>query len=646
MATDIYKAVPALNTLNVNLNDFAPDNLSLEMYKGLLKIGEEFDNTKQTAIFNQTITNLDRADQEYKNTFLSNKDVDFQNGEFREKALTGLNDTVEYKKKLILDTKGLDGAMKQKLYGHLSDKSGSIALGVHSDILTFETKENIDLTIDMKAKVSNLIKNSDINTDRTVYYDSFIDTMNRMKFFGAGTAKFYQDSINELAKAETHGYGSYLNNVIIHSGSYDTIPKKREALNKWLQDNYNDEALNKKVLEITKNSDFTIEEKDFLKGALKENLESQYTKANGEIYNLEVDYYAQVRTEKAMANAAEVQARATREQTAAMELVKAREKADEAFQSNDLRGLNSMKIGRPSMASDVLRESYLIEVTGLGKNELIKNGIYVDSFTDREISELKSVKDITIKNGNDMYSFYNSNIAGILKGNSTQDQELMMRELHKKGVFDYNTAKLIQGKDENKKRDIINMQQYMNTGAGFNNKIDTSKLSHNDFLFKLMSEKMKNNPVAQKMFIDYYSGKNQSGELGVGVHLSNGKDFGTSLNVRTKNDENLRNDMMKRSDYFLELSKPANFTKAQYNPNIRDSAAESEAGIMTNIKTPNPPSNPRLKSEEGSHDTEPVYKNEKKGGGGKSDVPPPKPEDEKKNENKPVTKGDQLKSLL
>ena len=66
MATDIYKAVPALNTLNVNLNDFAPDNLSLEMYKGLLKIGEEFDNTKQTAIFNQTIANLDRADQEYR----------------------------------------------------------------------------------------------------------------------------------------------------------------------------------------------------------------------------------------------------------------------------------------------------------------------------------------------------------------------------------------------------------------------------------------------------------------------------------------------------------------------------------------------------------------------------------------------------
>ena len=124
MSTNIYKAVPALNTLGVNLKDFAPDNLSLEMYKGLLKIGEEFDNTKQTAIFNQTLTNLDRADQEYKNKFLSNKDIDFQNGEFRESALKGLNDTVEYKKKLILDTKGLDGAMKQKLYGHLSEKSG------------------------------------------------------------------------------------------------------------------------------------------------------------------------------------------------------------------------------------------------------------------------------------------------------------------------------------------------------------------------------------------------------------------------------------------------------------------------------------------------------------------------------------------
>ena len=643
MSTDIYKAVPALNTLNVNLNDFAPDNLSLEMYKGLLKIGEEFDNTKQTAIFNQTITNLDRADQEYKNTFLSNKDVDFQNGEFREKALTGLNDTVEYKKKLILDTKGLDGAMKQKLYNHLSEKSGSIALGVHSDVLTFETKENIDLTIDMKAKASNLIKNSDINSDRTIYYDSFIDTMNRMKFFGAGTAKFYQDSINELAKAETHGYGSYLNNVIIHSGSYDTIPKKREALNKWLQDNYNDEALNKKVLEITKNSDFTIEEKDFLKGALKENLESQYTKANGEIYNLEVDYYAQVRTEQAMSDAAEKQAQATRDQTRSLELMRAQEKADEMFQSNDLRGINSMMNGYPSTSNDILRESFLIKATGLGMNDLISKGMYVDSLTDKEISELKNSKDVTLKNGNDLYSFYNSDVNGVLKGKNPQQQEMILREMHKKGVFDYNTAKLIQGKDENKKRDIINMQQYMNTGAGFNNMIDTSKLSHNDPLFKVMNEKFKNNPVAQKMFVNYYTGKNQAGELGKGVHLSNGKDFGTSLSVATKNNPELLNDMMRRADYFIQLSAPTNFTKAQYNSNLRDSAADAESGKITNIKTPGTPKNQRLKSQEGSHDTEPVYK---KNNGGKSDTPPPKPENAKKNGNSPATKGQQLESIL
>ena len=63
---------------------------------------------------------------------------------------------------------------------------------------------------------------------------------------------------------------------------------------------------------------------------------------------------------------------------------------------------------------------------------------------------------------------------------------------------------------------------------------------------------------------------------------------------------------------------------------------------MTNIKTPNPPSNPRLKSEEGSHDTEPVYK---KNNGGKSDTPPPKPK-APTHGNKPVTKGDQLKSLI
>ena len=261
MSTNIYKGVPALNTLNIDVSNMAPDNLTLEAYKAVLKIGEEFDKTQQTANFTEAITKLDMADTVYKNTFLSNKETDFQKADFRESALKGLNETVETKKKIILETKGIDGAYKQKLYQHLAGKSGELALGLHKDILTYETKENIDNTIDSKNKMASLIKNSDISADRTTYYEAYTETMDRMNFFGSGGAKFFQDSIKEFAEAETYGYGQYLKNVLIHSGAYDTIPSKREALNKWLEENTTDEALNKKVDLMTKNSNFSDEEK-------------------------------------------------------------------------------------------------------------------------------------------------------------------------------------------------------------------------------------------------------------------------------------------------------------------------------------------------------------------------------------------------
>ena len=410
MSTNIYKGVPALNTLNVDVANMAPDNLTLEAYKAVLKIGEEFDKTQQTANFTEAITKLDMADTVYKNTFLSNKETDFQKADFRESALKGLNETVETKKKIILETKGIDGAYKQKLYQHLAGKSGELALGLHKDILTYETKENIDNTIDSKNKMASLIKNSDISADRTTYYEAYTETMDRMNFFGSGGAKFFQDSIKEFAEAETYGYGQYLKNVLIHSGAYDTIPLKREALNKWLEENTTDEALNKKVDLMTKNSNFSDEEKEYLKTTLKENFEIQYTKANAEIYDLEVDYAAQVRNEKAMLRSAEINAQAIRDQTAAAEARAAKERATNFYTSNNLRGIASMRNGSPATYIDVLRDSFLIEATGMDRRKLVDGKFYVDSFEDKEINDLQGLKKVSQANGLSDYDFYKANI--------------------------------------------------------------------------------------------------------------------------------------------------------------------------------------------------------------------------------------------
>ena len=172
------------------------------------------------------------------------------------------------------------------------------------------------------------------------------------------------DSIGKIEGSVT---SKYLNNVVIKSGAYDTIPLKRQVLDTWYKDNVSDEALENKVNEITKNYKEVPDEeqREYLKAVLKNTYDIEYMKANSKIYDLEVDYAAQVRNEKAMLQSAEINAKAVRDATAAAELRAAKDRANDFYSSNNLRGIASMINGSPALYTDVLRDSFLIKATGL-----------------------------------------------------------------------------------------------------------------------------------------------------------------------------------------------------------------------------------------------------------------------------------------
>ena len=74
-----------------------------------------------------------------------------------------------------------------------------------------------------------------------------------LKASGVSTKEIQKMTSDSIGKIEGSVTSKYLNNVVIKSGAYDTIPLKRQVLDTWYKDNVSDEALENKVNEITKN---------------------------------------------------------------------------------------------------------------------------------------------------------------------------------------------------------------------------------------------------------------------------------------------------------------------------------------------------------------------------------------------------------
>jgi hypothetical protein len=638
MEDNIYKAMPVLNRLGIDVNKYAPDNNALMFAKALAKIGAGVAEQYKTSEFNSKVAQINQLELKFKNEVLVNKDIDLQDPVKREQIFKIANEVTEKQKELILNYKYLDGEDIQKLEGILYKKTGERAFNLQNDtnkIMIKQATDNAIATIEELKTQGEAIDYQDKALLENIY-GALPEEYQVLKASGVSTKEVQKYTSEAISKIEGSVTSKYLNNVLIKSGAYDTIPLKRQKLDEWYKENVSDEALENKVNEITKNYPEAVdtEEREYLKSVLKNTYDIEYTKANSKIYDLEVDYSAQVRSEKAALQAANITATALREQIAAEQLRAARDKATDFFTSNNLRGIVSMRNGSPSTHKDVLRDSFLIEATGMDRRQLIngtrENKYYIDSFEESEIGNLKALKETNRANGLNDYDFYKANIERLTSGTTTQEQELIYRELHVKGVIDYNTVKLASGKNETEKRKIFGITKVMETGRKTNPNYDMAVLPTNDKLRVLIDDKFRNSPAARSMFIDYYSGLNQENQLPGNLRLKSGNGFLTSLGVAARRNDDLYNDMVSKADYFIRLAETNSFTKATYNTGIIDIATNNEAGIITNIKTPRSKGSAgvRAKSQEGLTSKSPKWHKE---------PVPPKPAGATKNKNTPST---------
>ena len=542
-STNIYKGVPALNTLNVDVSNMAPDNLTLESYKGLLKIGEEFDKTQQTANYYEAITKLDITDTEYKNAFLSNKNVDFQKADFRKSALKGLNEAVEAKKKIVMDTKGIDGALKQKLYQHLAGKSGELALELHKDVLTYETKENIDNSIRMKNDGITLLKQSGINSDRSEYYQMVFDSVDRLSFFGEDTAKIMVDTVKQVVEAESWGQNVFLQEKLFGKDlRYNEILGEFEA---WKKSVISDEYLDKKASEIISSFKGTGTEKEKYRNAVKGSLKAEYEKLIMEQTPYVMSKYeAQLEREQNQKNFL-MQFQFDQEKHDYEKRRDAESNTQGHINRGDLLGGISAAVGYPVTTSTLLTESNKLfkKATNWEIKDAVRGMKYAEIISPATVNYLDGEKKNVYARGQGIDSFISGYLSGEMNSLPSYDaKELYIRNASAKGLAPYGLLKAYYINDK-EYRTMADLVTFTETHKGVaKNFLDFAQSEKNKFSKDMTALGL--NTTQQQVLSDWIAATAQTNGFGNQVVIPNDRDF-----TRTTTNYYITNEDFQRQVY-------------------------------------------------------------------------------------------------
>ena len=164
MEDNIYKAMPVLNTLGINVNRYAPDNNALQFGKALLGIATDVYSQKKESEFNSKVAQINQLELDFKNKVLVNKDIDLQDPVKREEIFKTANDLTEAQKKIILDYKHLDNDDIQKLEGILIKSTGERAFNLQNDTNKIMIKQETDHKIDETVGAIDHIKQAEIKS--------------------------------------------------------------------------------------------------------------------------------------------------------------------------------------------------------------------------------------------------------------------------------------------------------------------------------------------------------------------------------------------------------------------------------------------------------------------------------------------------
>jgi hypothetical protein len=532
MENEIYKKMPILNTLGIDVNKYATDNNALQFAKALTKIATGVAENYKTSEFNSKVAQINDLELKFKNEVLVNKDIDLQDPVKREEIFKKANEITELQKQIILEHKYLDNTDIQKLEGILIKSTGERAFNLQNDTNKIMIQQNIDNAIANNGEMFKQMREVGRDGDKSTMYDVTMSNLEILKTNGMAEPQLVKTVFDDLIKAEVYGENEYLQNKLFSKTiSYEKIITEFED---WKKEVTSDDFLNRKVEQITQNFKGTEAEKENVKRYLRASLTVGYKDEITKLTPYVMEQYAKEQERKLQQEYAEKNYQLGVATLAEEKKKNAQSQAIRLVDSGNALELLRMGTGVPYNLRDIYSKNNFQMLTEQDFEEAYRTGGFINVFSSERLSVLKNAKSIAYETGNGLPEVFTSYFKGEIDSfRNKKEKEMYARNLAKQGLMPYGLTQMYINSDPDFDR-AMNMVSLIekHTGAsesGDNiNRLDITGMNNNLFKENITAKGLTN--TQQQQLSNLITAWGNSGMLPQGVIIKNGSEF--SRNVR------------------------------------------------------------------------------------------------------------------
>lgn len=248
---NLMSSVPALARMNVDIRNRAVDPSAGLFIEAMDQFATKITSTLEKRQMTELTLQMNKLDQQYRETYEANKELDWQDPEKRQQAMDAFNTLIEQKKKLIVDSNlSADNLGKLELY--LNESSADKAYQMQTDMNKIWIKQEIDNNLLAIQEINTAIMNLDFNdeTSRIQLNGLLFDSIDNLKSLGMPQAQANELLTNALNNNAEITYSRYIESNIMNT---QALPSQKEKLlDNLIAKSTSDEAIENDVDEILK----------------------------------------------------------------------------------------------------------------------------------------------------------------------------------------------------------------------------------------------------------------------------------------------------------------------------------------------------------------------------------------------------------
>ena len=380
---NLMSSVPALARMNVDIRNRAVDPSAGLFIEAIDQFATKITSTLEKRQMTELTLQMNKLDQQYRETYEANKELDWQDPDKRQKAMEAFNTLIEQKKKLIVDSNiSADNLSKMELY--LNESSADKAYQIQTDMNKIWIKQEIDNNLLAIQEINTAIMNLDINdeTSRNQLNGLLFDSIDNLKSLGMPQAQANELLTNALNNNYEVAYSRYIESNIMNT---QALPSQKEKmLDNLISHVSSNESIENDIDEMLKG--YKGSDVEEVKSSLFEKVKlartSSLDKPKSKMNNLMEQYRAQLRDEDAQLYI-KVQNQIIKNQE---DRYNDLQKLSKNLNSN--RSLEAIKVVDPNITPEGLIESKTNCMKYFGKSEdqILDDGEYISTISRDDIN--------------------------------------------------------------------------------------------------------------------------------------------------------------------------------------------------------------------------------------------------------------------